>query len=384
MIPDAYWKLIWHWWWLIGILFVAGAGGAYYLSKLAVVYESSAALEITRVVDANGNLSYDEFDRRIQANLWADQLRGSWVSARLVEELQSTGMSPASLSRMSLKISSPSRTKISVGPAIIEIAVQYPGPVTAQRIAEVASRVYSEYITERQKAFLSQRREEVEAQVTLYEQELRDVLGIKRDALRQEATKVQEASRTILDANERLLGQLPVLLDDFRRQIGVANLGLGADTEGIDIATGNLRAEIEALQSEWQTELRPSLTVLFAAEAQPDYRIAIIQEQPIKARYEEALRIVNTLPKDISPDVVTVLETGTSAGRVSAIGLRPRFLLLGGGVMGLVAGWILANLGEYFLLLRSRRKAAQNDADLLETESEKEEEKEEERKMSPV
>ena len=36
MIPEAYWKLIWHWWWLMGILFALGAGGAYYLSTVVV------------------------------------------------------------------------------------------------------------------------------------------------------------------------------------------------------------------------------------------------------------------------------------------------------------------------------------------------------------
>ena len=385
MLPDAYWKLLWHWWWLIGTLFLLGAGGAYYISKVVVAYESNAALEITRVFDANGNLSYDEFARRTQANLWAEQLRGSWVTSRLMDELRAGGVDTSALRKLSLEITAPSRTQISVGPAIIEISVQYPGPATAQKIAEAASKVYADYITERQETCLNQRLQEVGAQVAQFEEDLRGVLNLKRDALKLEATKVQEASQTILETNERLLGQLPVLLDDFRRQIGLANVGLNAGTEGIDIATGNLRAQIEALQSQWQTELRPSLTVLFAAEAQPEYRLSVIQEKPIQDKYEEALRTLSTLSGNINPDVVAVLETGTSAGRVSAIGLRPRIVLVGGGVVGLIAGWILANLGEYLLLARARRKAAaeQHQADTP-TDAPEEEPIIEERQMSPV
>jgi len=230
----------------------------------------------------------------------------------------------------------------------------------------------------------------VGAQVDQFEQELLGVLVLKRDALRQEASQAEEASQAILEANERLLGQLPILLDDFRRQIGIANLGLSADTEAIDVTTSNLRLQIEDLQSEWQTKLRSSLTVLYAAEAQPEYRLAVIQEGPIQDKYEESLRTLNTLSYNNNPDVVTVLETGTTAGRVSAIGLRPRFLLLGGGAVGLVAGWILANLGEYLLLLRSRRKAAaaQDQADIpTDTPTDMPEEEQsitKERQMSPV
>ncbi len=50
----------------MGLLFVLGAGGAYYLSQVVVIYESNSALEITRVIDADGKVSYDEFDRRIR------------------------------------------------------------------------------------------------------------------------------------------------------------------------------------------------------------------------------------------------------------------------------------------------------------------------------
>ena len=50
----------------MGLLFVLGAGGAYYLSQVVVIYESNSALEITRVIDADGKVSYDEFERRIR------------------------------------------------------------------------------------------------------------------------------------------------------------------------------------------------------------------------------------------------------------------------------------------------------------------------------
>ena len=96
--------------------------------------------------------------------------------------------------------------------------------------------------------------------------------------------------------------------------------------------------------------------------------------------------LINTLSDNIDPEVVAVLEGGTSAGLVSVIGVRSRFLLVGGGVMGLVAGWILANLGEYLLTLRARRKATadQNQTDTSTDTSDEEEQPIEERQLTPV
>lgn len=303
-----------------------------------------------------------------------------------MDELQASGINTSSTEHLSLVFTPPSRAKGSVSPAIIEIGVQHPSKNTAQRIAEVASQVYADYITDRQLVFLNQRRQEVETQVVQFEQKLRSVLEQKREVLRQESAIAQEASQTILAANERLLGQLPVILDDFRRQIGIANVGLAASTEAIDNTTGSLRAQIVALQTEWQSSLGPSLATLYALEAQPEFQIASIHEGPLRAKYEESLRVINTLSDNIDPEVVAVLEGGTSAGLVSVIGVRSRFLLVGGGVMGLVAGWILANLGEYLLTLRARRKATadQNQTDTSTDTSDEEEQPIEERQLTPV
>ncbi len=381
MIPEVYWKFLWRWGWLIGIFFVIGSGGAYLLSQMVLTYESRAAIEVTHVIDAYGVVSYDEFDRRAEANVWAQHLRGSWVTERLMAELSTKGIQFPDTEEMSIEIVPPRRGANSVGLAIIQIRVQHADPILAQSIASTASEVYADYITERQVEFLSRRREEVNVQVDRLMQDLLDVLTAKRAALSEEATRIIDANETNLEANEFLLSQLPVLLEEFRVQIGfgldvvgtgpktldvsVGDLqsrieslrinGIAADQELLNASIRKLRLEIEDLHSDWQTRITPTLSVLYTAEAQPEFQLALAQERPIGAKYESSLIIRNTLLDIIDARVVTVLSAGTSPELVSNLGVRTRFLLVGGGGIGLILGWIMANLGEYLLLLRTRR-----------------------------
>lgn len=357
MIPEAYLGFLWRWGWLLVILFILGAGGAFYVTKSLKTFESVIVLEVTHAYRSDGTISFGEFDRRIEAVRLGEELKGPWVGARLRQALTDEGVPAIVRSGYEYSVSLPSRVKERVGPPIITIIVRHPDPASARRVSEVATKVFSEYLRERLNQAQQARVQQAEDQAHMLEDNLRLILIEKGRALGQASEDVSFATQDLLQTHARLLAQLPVLLDDFRRQVGVSNTGLGASTEELDSAIANLRSDLTTVGDAWSTDLRPALQVLYAVEAQPDHQLALIREQPVRAKYGSALVLLTALVSNpYHPSSIEVLQAGSGPRPTPLLGLRRSYAVGGGGMLGLAIGWMLANIGEHLLSRRSRKK----------------------------
>ena len=63
---------------------------------------------------------------------------------------------------------------------------------------------------------------------------MRLVLVAKRQALDREAARIKGVTEDLLDSHRVMLSQLPVVLDDFRLQVAIANERLGTGTDGFE------------------------------------------------------------------------------------------------------------------------------------------------------
>ncbi|MFW6195104.1 MAG: hypothetical protein ACOC5M_01105 [Chloroflexota bacterium] len=364
VIPEAYWRIIGRWWWLIGMLFVLGSAGGYLASTMWVTYESQAAIEVKYVQQAGGEVSFDEYDRRVEANRIAAELGKPWVSRKVKDELASSEAPNARQAEDSeISVEAPSRSESQVGPAVITLKSRNERSVAARVAAEAATEAYTEYIVQRHNEFLAEHLEKTGTQEDRTRAQLEEVLQTKRDALLEEADRIETATEALISSGNSIAARLPVMLDDFRRQVGAAG-DSSSSTEELDQAIGELRAEIVSLQEDWQSNLDEPLGVLYSAEAQPEYQLAVAREEPMRSRYEKAL--VSLMALRDSEDLgapVQVLERGTSAELVPVLGIQTRYTMIGGGLAGLILGWVLANLGDFILQTRARRRPNQDAAD---------------------
>ena len=370
MIPAQYWKLLAHWWWLVAICLLIGVFGTNYLyghSKFNT-FQSEMVMEVMHVNNTDGSSSFDLADRQQEASRLAREMMGPWVSRRLRSELADAKI-PFADGRLKVDVqgpNAPNRRTSDVRPAVIEVIVRHPDGRNLQKITQVASQVYPEYAIERQREVLDGKQLDLRTKVDQLEAEYRNALEDERRALNEERDTVQGAVQVLLEAHDNVLIQLPVLLDDFRRQVGVANEGLAADPATLDHSINSLRSDFEVLQSEWFGQVKPSLDALYSVEAQPEVQLASSKISVLRPAYQESFQILRTFEYSADPEVVVVLEAGTTPRRVSTIGINRRYLLMFGVVMGFVSGWVLANLGEYVLSVRAVAKGRSREVPMQE------------------
>lgn len=361
MIPEAYWKFISQWFWLIGIFAVMGAAGSYFIAQTIVTFESQGVLGITYVQHPDGTISFDEFDRRLEANRLAAEIGGSWVMQSLTNTLAQEGIIFVETLDQKLTITPPSRNRAQVGAAVITIRAHDPDPAKAQRLAELATQIFMENLLERQDRFLRLRQQQANDQILQLEKELINILSLKRQVLQEEAIGVNTATEDLIDAHERMLGQIPLILGEFQREVQTTDPLLAIDTSYVDNAIVLLGSKVSTLSSEWQTSLAPALRTLYAAEAIPEYQLALIRERPVREHLENAFKLWTSLSTSLSTNgdssnTVIILAKGTTPELVRIFGLRARFILIIGAVLGLTVGWVMSNLGQYLLNLRVQRR----------------------------
>ena len=365
MIPEQYWKLLAHWSWLIVLFMLLGifAVNFVYLHDRFYTFESVIALEVVHVNRPDGATSSNVADRQEEASRLARELEGSWLANSLQDELTLQGIYMGQ-SSFSVEVQGPKalgRSQTDVRPAVINVSVRHPNRGSLQDIARVASQVYSQYAIERQTLFLNKREQLLRTNVEQLELDLRDALEQQRDALISEQDRVQNTLADLLEAHNNVLGQLPELLDDFRRQVELASNGRAADPRSINGPINSLRAEIELLQTEWLEQIIPSLEVLYAIKAQPDFQIALSKKEVLQPAFKQSFETLRIFEYNADARVVSFLDEGTTISRVSTLDIRRPYALLFGAISGLVSGWVLANLGEYLLIIRANRMKARRD-----------------------
>ena len=101
--------------------------------------------------------------------------------------------------------------------------------------------------------------------------------------------------------------------------------------------------------------------MLYAIKAQPDFQIALSKKEVLQPAFKQSFETLRIFEYNADARVVSFLDEGTTISRVSTLDIRRPYALLFGAISGLVSGWVLANLGEYLLIIRANRMKARRD-----------------------
>ena len=135
-------------------------------------------------------------------------------------------------------------------------------------------------------------------------------------------------------------------------------VGPGGDTIRLNEAINNLTRQVTGVANAWEGGLKAPLEVLYTIESQPEYRLAVLREEALQSQYRDNLRKFADLTNHVAPGgAVSIVSAGSSGNPIKILGVKKEYILIAGGGVGVLLGWLVANLADRLIGSRARRRS---------------------------
>ena len=352
LIPEAYWQFIGRWWWLIMLFAIGGVAVALVMeSNAEIAYRSVGVLEVDYVRRVNGNITLDESARAQEVRRKTVQLESAEVMAVLRESLATDGYTGSAVVDIG-----PPRDRRTSSPQFLHITVTAPDRAEAQWVAGKATELFARLMNEEYDLALDTHQKR---QLQIAEQaaaSLEVILQEKRNALAEETGVGSVAARQLISEHSRLLGELLQVLGQLRAETLALDRGDSSSVAELDQTLAELAGQVAELSVAWEQQLKVPLEILYNAESQPRYQLALTRQTVMSNQYREHVNTLTSLSNGESSSGVSIISKGSLAERIKVAALSTKYLLVGGLAGGAMIGWLLANVAEQIMQTRTRRQ----------------------------
>jgi len=325
MIPEQYWQILRRWFWIIGLLGVAGAAAGFFLLPMGLgsgtsAYDASTTLQVSRFVSFGGTVTAGVGTGG--ANLLADyttsiaeKAKTVQFQARLRSALEEDGLDVAQANLAENLSVVPDR-------GLFRIYIQ--ATARSKEDAETLAQAVADVLMDEVKAEETRITEGLGANTDLRRS---DLLSRLSDVNRQREQRLQELNASALQAT----------LDDLVRRGGAGTTDLSEEFRGIvqNLAVIAGDTDLAVLNSQ-ADELERQLAAL--AQAEESFSVDLLK----------------------FGDPVFVLNPAETVATEAESKLRKRDMMVLGTGAGLIMGWVVANMAEN---VRNGRGSRREDAE---------------------
>ena len=339
----------------------AGLGLAYWwVSEAPTEFRSSTTIEINYMRDLKGKLFLEDGPRRAEAIRLALELESVDAKLKFQQVIEASrrslsidsqnGVAP---SRLDIR---PPRTGRRPDPPYITLVAYAGDSQQAQLLAVRSAEIAADIINDRYTRELEERQRFWDEQIDETSKELKVILQEKRDIIGYESGLPELVASQLAEENSRLISELIIVLSELREESSRLYLDTGADTSALILKIAELTRKVEVVGDSWETRLKVPLEALYAIEAQPDFQFALMREDLVGNKFRNEVVQMNELFQAVTSKEQATIITSKSPEPIALLGIKRRYIYGFGGGIGILIGWLFANLGENLLGLgRSRR-----------------------------